>query len=176
MIAFAFLFIGCNQKTAVIETKSETETGKVVSSLLDINEVVANYLKLTNALAKDDSKTAADVAEILFVTLNTLNTDKLDTKGKKEYAEIADAIVVHLKHISDNSTDIGHQREYFALVSKEVNDLIKTFGTDHKLYQAYCPMYDEGKSGYWISETEEIRNPYFGSKMLNCGSIVATVK
>jgi hypothetical protein len=30
------------------------------------------------------------------------------------------------------------------------------FGTT-QLYQDYCPMYDEGKSGYWISETKEIK-------------------
>ncbi|MFT4674108.1 MAG: hypothetical protein ACI9R6_001009, partial [Saprospiraceae bacterium] len=25
--------------------------------------------------------------------------------------------------------------------------------------------------GYWLSNSKEIRNPYFGSKMLKCGRI-----
>jgi hypothetical protein len=57
-------------------------------------------------------------------------------------------------------------------LSKEVHDLIKTFGTDQKLYQDYCPMYNQGKNGYWISETKNVKNPYYGSEMLSCGRMV----
>jgi hypothetical protein len=56
------------------------------------------------------------------------------------------------------------------MLSKDVNDLIKIFGTDKKIYRD-CPMYDQGKSGYWISEFKEIKNPYYGSEMLTCGGI-----
>ena len=163
-------------KTDTIVTKTETETKKVVPSSFNSSEIINDYLKLKNALVKDDSKTAAAAAKILFVTLNTVNSNALDAKGKDKYAKIAGDAKEHVKHISNNPGKIDHQREYFALLSKDMNDLIKTFGTDQKLYQAYCPMYGEGESGYWISETKEIRNPYFGSEMLNCGRIVETVK
>jgi hypothetical protein len=33
-------------------------------------------------------------------------------------------------------------------------------------------MYDQGKSGYWISEFKEIKN--YGSEMLTCGGITQT--
>lgn len=164
-----------SQKT-VVEAKAETKINEVILSSFTINKVVEDYLKLANALANDDSKAAAKVSAILSVTLNSLNPNELDELGKKKYAKISAVINEHLKHIIGNPADIDHQRAYFALLSKDMNDLIKAFGTDKKLYQAYCPMYEEGKSGYWISETKEIRNPYFGSQMLNCGSIVATVK
>ncbi|WP_234423198.1 DUF3347 domain-containing protein [Flavobacterium sp. RSP49] len=70
-----------------------------------------------------------------------------------------------------NSGKLEHQREHFAMLSKDINDLIKTFGTTQKLYQDHCSMYDEGKSGYWISENKEIRNLYYGAQMLTCGSV-----
>jgi hypothetical protein len=60
------------------------------------------------------------------------------------------------------------------LLSKDVNDLIKVFGTNKKLYQDYCPMADDGKIAIWISEIKEIKNPYKGSKMLTCGSVKKT--
>lgn len=163
-----------NQKAAV-EAKVETKVNETTSSLFT-NKAVEDYLKLSNALANDDSKAAAKVSEILSVTLNSLNSSKLDEVGRKKYVKISGMINEHLKHISKNPADIEHQRVYFALLSSDMNDFIKAFGTDKKLYQAYCPMYEDGKSGYWISETKEIRNPYFGSQMLNCGSIVATEK
>jgi hypothetical protein len=32
------------------------------------------------------------------------------------------------------------------------------------------------KKAAWLSETEEIRNPYFGNDMLECGKVTATLK
>lgn len=88
-----------------------------------------------------------------------------------EYVDIADDAKEHAEHIGGNSGKLEHQREHFAMLSKDINDLIKTFGTTQKLYQDHCPMYDEGKSGYWISENKEIRNLYYGAQMLTCGSV-----
>ena len=33
----------------------------------------------------------------------------------------------------------------------------------------------DGKGGYWISNVDEVRNPYFGGKMLKCGKVTETV-
>jgi len=40
-----------------------------------------------------------------------------------------------------------------------------------KLYWDYCPMAFDNNGAYWLSFEREIKNPYFGSKMLNCGSV-----
>ncbi len=164
-----------NANTTDVETKNGVATTKTVATTsFTINEIVTNYLKLKNALVKDDSKGAANAGKVLYATLNVLDTKSLDAKLKKEYVDIADDAKEHAEHIGDNSGKIDHQREHFAMLSKDINDLIQTFGTTQKLYQDYCPMYDEGKSGYWISETKEIKNPYFGSQMLACGSVRKT--
>ena len=161
--------------TTDVETKNGVATTKTVAATsFTINEIVTNYLKLKNALVKDDSKGAANAGKVLYATLNILDTKSLDTKLKKEYVDIADDAKEHAAHIGDNPRKIEHQREHFAMLSKDINDLIQTFGTTQKLYQDYCPMYDEGKSGYWISESKEIKNPYFGSQMLSCGSVRKT--
>lgn len=47
------------------------------------------------------------------------------------------------------------------------------------LYLARCPMAFENKGGTWLQADKNIRNPYFGSRMLKCGSVqkqVAEVK
>ncbi|SHL85836.1 DUF3347 domain-containing protein [Flavobacterium xinjiangense] len=163
-----------NNPTTVAETKTETTVVATPQSSFSINQIVSNYLKLKNALVKDDSKGAANASKTLYATLNSLNSNSLDAKLKKEYVDIADDAKEHAEHIGDNPGKIEHQREHFAMLSKDINDLIKTFGTTQKLYQDYCPMYDEGKSGYWISETKEIKNPYYGSQMLTCGSVKKT--
>jgi hypothetical protein len=149
----------------------KTEVVAMSTSSFSVDEVLNNYLKLKNALTKDDSKGAANAAKELYTTFNNLKADKIEAKFKKEYADIADDAKEHAEHIGDNSGKISHQREHFAMLSKDVNDLIKIFGTDKKIYRDYCPMYDQGKSGYWISETKDITNPYYGSEMLTCGGI-----
>lgn len=159
---------------AVVETKSETTVATTSQSSFSINEIVTNYLKLKNALTKDDSKGAANAGKALYAAFNSLDANSLDAKLKAAYIDIKDDAKEHAEHIGDNAGKIEHQREHFAMLSKDINDLIKTFGTTQKLYRDYCPMYDEGKSGYWISETKEIKNPYYGSQMLTCGGITKT--
>jgi len=44
------------------------------------------------------------------------------------------------------------------------------------VYLQFCPMANGGKGASWLSKDEEIRNPYFGSRMLKCGRIKETIK
>jgi hypothetical protein len=125
-------------------------------------------------LTKDDSNGAANAGKILFKTLNTTGTNDLTSNQKKDYLKIVTEAKQNTEHIKNNTGKIEHQRERFAMLSKNMNDLIKMFGAKQKLYQDYCPMYNDGKGGIWISEIKEIRNPYYGSEMLNCGTIKAT--
>lgn len=153
------------------ETKSETTASEVALASFSIKEIVSNYLNLKNALVKEDSKTAANSGKALVKALGNVDTKKLNADQKKTFAEIADDVKEHAEHIGNNAGKIEHQREHFAMLSNDINDLVSSFGTTQKLYQDYCPMADNGKGAIWISETKEIKNPYYGSKMLTCGSI-----
>ncbi|WP_316633849.1 DUF3347 domain-containing protein [uncultured Flavobacterium sp.] len=155
--------------------KSEADVTEAASkSNFSINKIVGNYLQMKNALVKDDGKAAANAGKELFATLNKVDLSSIDAKLKTEYVDIADDAKEHAEHIGDNSSKIDHQREHFVMLSKDVNDLIQVFGTTQKLYQDYCPMANDGKGAVWISEIKEIKNPYYGSKMGNCGSIKKT--
>lgn len=139
------------------------------------NEIISDYLKLKNALTKDDTKGAANAGKALYATFNKVNTTTIDSKLKTEYMDIADDAKEHAEHIGDNGGKIDHQREHFAILSKDINDLIKMFGAKQKLYQDFCPMYNDGKGAIWISESKEIKNPFYGSQMLTCGSLKKTL-
>ena len=154
--------------TTVVKTENT-----VAATSFTINEIVSSYLTLKNALVKDDSNGAAKAGNTLYATFEKVNSNTiLNAKLKNKYNEIAVNAKKHVKDIGENAGKIARQREYFALLSKEVHALIKTFGTDQKLYQDYCPMYNQGKDGYWISETKDVKNPYYGSEMLSCGRMV----
>ena len=122
-------------------------------------------------MTKDDSKNAAAAGNSIVTNLAALNANNLPAAQKKAFTDIADDAKEHSEHIGANAGKLDHQREHFAMLSKDVNDLIKTFGTGQKLYQDFCPMYNDGKGAIWISEIKEIKNPYYGNKMLSCGSV-----
>lgn len=76
------------------------------------------------------------------------------------------------EHISTNAGNVEHQREHFALLSRDINDLTDNFGTAGlKLYLDFCPMYNKQNGAIWVSEKKEIVNPYYGSKMSDCGCV-----
>jgi hypothetical protein len=192
-VAMAFVLVSCNQKNKQAETtntpmmendstmnmenstmtmdKNTEKSASAQSSNASINEVVANYLKLKNALVNDNSKEAANSGNALVATIGKVDMNSISKEQMKGYMDIADDAKEHAEHIGSNGDDIAHQREHFVMLSKDINDLIKTFGTSQKLYQDFCPMADDNKGAIWISEIKEIKNPYFGSQMATCGSI-----
>ena len=140
-------------------------------------EIIAGYLQLKNALAKDNGKDAAAAGNAIVATLATVDMKSLSKEQMKSYMDLADDLKEHAEHIGANAGKIEHQREHFVMLSKDVADLIKTFGNGGQtLYKDYCPMANDGKGATWISELKEIKNPYQGNKMLTCGSVKETIK
>ncbi|PSK93287.1 DUF3347 domain-containing protein [Taibaiella chishuiensis] len=71
------------------------------------------------------------------------------------------------------SNDIEKQRSYFSSFSDEMVQLVKTDKSlPAPVYKMYCPM----KKASWLSAEQQVRNPYFGNKMLTCGSVAETIK
>ena len=53
---------------------------------------------------------------------------------------------------------------------------IKVFGTpEDTFYIQHCPMAFDNEGADWISKEREIRNPYFGDKMMKCGIVQDTI-
>ena len=151
--------------------KAEKSTVKEQAQNFTITPIIKDYLALKNALVADNDKAAANAGKQLFTTLKNVDMNAIPANKHKEYMEIAENAKENAEHISDNAGKIDHQREHLASLSKDVSDLITLFGTTQKLYQDYCPMYNDGKGAIWISEAKTIKNPYYGSKMLTCGSL-----
>ena len=105
-----------------IETKP---TVTAQNSNATINEVIASYLKLKNALTKDDTKEAANAGNSIVAVLGKLDIKNLSKEQMKSYMDVADDTKENAEHIGTNAGKLDHQREHFAMLSKDVNDLIK---------------------------------------------------
>ena len=141
------------------------------STLFSLEAILNDYLEIKNSLANDDAKDAAGAGKRLYKSFENTNSEKLDSKLKAEYIDIIENAKEHAEHISDNAGKIEHQREHFVLLSKDMQELLEKFGSSKKLFLDFCPMADGGNGAFWISEIKEIKNPYYGSNMQECGSI-----
>ena len=73
------------------------------------------------------------------------------------------------------ASDIEKQRDLFSQFTEEVAPMFKDSIFEGAIYKQFCPMAFEGKGGYWISDVDEIRNPYYGEKMLKCGKVTEII-
>lgn len=151
--------------------KTEQQEVKEVAQNFSIAPIVKDYLVLKNALVADNDRAAANAGKQLFANLNKVDMKTIPANKHKEFMDIFENAKENAEHIGDNAGKIDHQREHLASLSKDVSDLTALFGTTQKLYQDYCPMYNDGKGAVWISEAKAIKNPYYGNQMLTCGSV-----
>lgn len=154
----------------------DTGNNTGISKAGSINEVVSGYLSLKNALTDDNEKDAAAAASQVNAALANLDESAFTAEQKKVYDEVKDDIKEHAEHIASKSSDIAHQREHFDLLSQDVIDLVGAMGSSQTLYKDFCPMYNNKKGAYWLSETKEIKNPYYGKEMLTCGEVRGEIK
>lgn len=131
--------------------------------------VLNDYFILKDALVADDNAKAKNLGGVLAKSLKAFDTSKYSGDKQGELKDIIEDATEHAEHISES--DITHQREHFKVLSKDMTDMVAITGTSMKIYEQFCPMYDNNKGGAWLSMNEEIRNPYFGAKMLKCGKV-----
>ena len=138
------------------------------------NAVIAQYFKLKNALVNDQLAPAKSAANELVQLLSKLQKGSLKTSEKTAWEALS-------KKLTDASVkikaakDITELRKHFEQLSTEVILLTENYGVNQELvYKDYCPMAFNNKGAYWLSETKEITNPYFGASMLACGEVKQT--
>jgi len=131
--------------------------------------IIDNYLKIKNALVADNQEKAAEAGGDIVGDLNDFDKSSYSSEEQQELTDIIEDAKEHAEHISENAME--HQREHFDILSKDVIDMIAITGTGKKLYQDFCPMYNDNQGAAWLSTTKEIKNPYFGSKMMGCGEV-----
>ncbi|MBK6912478.1 MAG: DUF3347 domain-containing protein [Ignavibacteriales bacterium] len=127
-------------------------------------------------MVNDNSKDAAASGKEIVNTMKTLDKSLLTDEQKKIYEDVENDAREHAEHIGENAGKIEHQREHFDILSNDLYDLVKAFGSEKVLYKDFCPMYNDKEGAMWLREIKEIKNPYYGKKMLTCGSVKEEIK
>jgi hypothetical protein len=121
-----------------------------------------HYVHVKDALVASKGDEAKKGATELQKALQDVSASSAATKAAAEIAA---------------STELEVQRQAFSKLSNEMATLVKggklSMGM---LYLDYCPMANGNTGAYWLSNAKEIKNPYFGDKMLKCGSVKETIQ
>lgn len=138
----------------------------------DLEEVVDAYLEMKNALVNSNVAAADKAAVKMAEKVAAVDGSSLKTKGTEaweQHASLYTAKLAELQHVKN----LEEKRSYFSHISEIVYCTVKSFDLkkDMELYATYCPMAFEGKGAYWMAESREVRNPYFGEKMMQCGEV-----
>jgi Cu(I)/Ag(I) efflux system membrane fusion protein len=141
-----------------------------------LTQFYKRYLSLAKAFVKSDSKQVVIESKDLLKGLNLIDMSLLKKEAHMSWMEDLKILESTIKEISDKE-DIDQQRAAFALFNQALYKSIKSFGLkETTVYYQYCPMANGDKGAYWFSDSEEIRNPYFGDMMLKCGEVKETIK
>ncbi|MEJ7610497.1 MAG: DUF3347 domain-containing protein [Ferruginibacter sp.] len=164
------------QQDSIVNASKSTATGTADNTAASMKEMVGQYLQIKNALANDNGEEAATAGKAFVTSMGKMEKTTLSPEKLKIWEDLSDDAKEMAGHIGMNHGKIDHQREHFDMLSTDMYDMVKAFGTDQTLYMSYCPMFNNNKGASWLSETKEIQNPYYGKKMLTCGSVKEEIK
>lgn len=141
-----------------------------------LTKVYNDYLGMKNAFVETDAKKIANEAKDVIKALKSVDMGLLKGDAHQMWMDQLKTINSTINAIS-KSNDIEKQRQEFVQFNLAFHKSVKMFGLVNKTaYYQFCPMANNDKGAYWLSETEEIRNPYFGDMMLSCGEVKETIK
>jgi hypothetical protein len=160
-------------------TSQETDAVKAIKPVFTnlgaeesnhIKYLFDHYIHVKTALSNSNSGEAQQGATAIVRVVKAFDRSLLDAQHKEAYDKSIGEIRSAAQAIS-SSQNLEKQREHFAVLSQHAYDLAKAFGGGKTLYHDHCPMAFNEKGAMWLSEQQEIRNPYFGEKMPDCGTV-----
>ena len=141
--------------------------------VVDLNET-----KTTVTAKFKDEKQTLLYTDYLAVKAALVNTDAMKTQSEAKkmaanfvnLAEFDNARKVAV--LISKESNVEKQREFFVGLTDEVFKAITGGITEGQVFQQMCPMAFNGKGAIWLSDSKEVRNPYFGDVMLACGAVM----
>jgi RND family efflux transporter MFP subunit len=145
-----------------------------------LGEVLDGYFKIGSALASDTVEGLAPAARQAAAGTDALL--KIEIPGDPHFwhthTETADVRGKALELV--DTKDVEQARQKFADLSLALSKLVHATGVPpafgKEVQELHCPMYRERQGGtIWLQPAGEVRNPYFGKKMIGCFDTKATL-
>lgn len=134
------------------------------------------YIKVKDAFVASDAALVKAEAANTKKIIKAIDAKMLTGPALNDWANYSNNLDMALAEILATD-DIEAQRTAFSSLSDNLYKSIKAYGLGTgTAYYDFCPMAFNNQGGFWLSDNKEIRNPYFGDKMLTCGRVTEEIK
>ena len=151
---------------------SDTATAQLMN-------VVTDYYQLKDAFVATDAAKADEAAKKLAQSADAMKAAlQNDSSADAQILPYLDTVRMSSEQlVAEQDSTTEKKRVHFETVSDAMYALLKNVELKNAaVYRQYCPMAFDDKGAYWLSNESEIRNPYFGKKMLECGEVTDSLK
>jgi Cu(I)/Ag(I) efflux system membrane fusion protein len=164
------LLFGCSgskEQSSVAQAQAKPAAAPAANT--PAQKLLAAYLSAQQKLAADDFKGARAAFAQLKAAAETPALGG-DAQLRQRIAGAAG--------LGANAQDLAAARAAFATASDQLVEWLKREGNPlaSSLRMVHCPMARDGKGANWLQAEAKVKNPYFGSEMLECGSLDKEVK
>jgi Cu(I)/Ag(I) efflux system membrane fusion protein len=141
-----------------------------------LGDVFTAYVSLKDAFVSSDRAKIKAEARKTKNILSKVEMKLLTGAAHNDWMNYVSPMEKSLQEMQEY-VDIELQRKAFSIVSENLYKSIKAFGLGgQEAFYDYCPMAFNNDGAYWLSDEAQIKNPYFGEKMLTCGSVKEKLK
>jgi len=175
--------LSCNnsQKEQNAQTKSSSKHSNSFNT--SVQSVMDSYHGLTEAFVNWDSIALIRQSGELERRLDSVNFYGFDPGKITAPVDTLNLAKKDLKAMALNKTITDKRHDLNSLTQHLYAFLETVQYDDKKIYLQECPMaFNDTEPGDWLSETEDIRNPYlglhhpkYGKAMIDCGDTKATI-
>lgn len=157
---------------SIDKTTTQTEEAIDLTALEAVYEI---YFEVKDELVQTEAATTSAKAKQLKIALDKVKMGELQQDVHMVWMKVMNDLKSDTDKIT-NATNIEKQRASFISLSENIYQLLKVSKTEEPIYFQHCPMANNGKGANWLSKENQVKNPYFGSKMMNCGKTIETIK
>jgi len=168
-----------HQEMAMAEPQVETEslrTFEIPANFRDqLLEIYHAYLTLSESLVSADVKAAHQSSGDLLNAIIQVDDSSLSGAAADQWKEDEKVLISAVQSMLTQKQVAGF-RKILPLLSDQLYKTLVNFQVGTGAYRMFCPMAFGSHGAFWLSDQEEIRNPYLGEQMLNCGKIHENLK
>lgn len=142
-----------------------------------LGKVFNAYSTLSEALAADNLSNAQKQTALIADELKKIDHTSLSGDAHKVWMDALENINDGISAIRD-AKDIVGVRAGLEPLSYGMIDAVEKLGikSAKPVYEVFCPMAFDFKGAKWLQSDENVRNPYFGEAMLQCGEVERQLK
>ena len=145
--------------------------------LAQLGHLFDAYFEVHRALAGDNFEEATAASEGVDEALAAMDMALLAGADHEAWMTLAGDLETILFEAS-KASGIEGLRYQFSLLSEQMMAVANRFGPmpETTLFEVKCPMAFNNRGATWVQSDQAVQNPYFGSAMSECGSVVNVIR